>query len=89
MRFGLKISDHDIGVKIKKVNTFLTDGDKVRITVIYRGRELAHKEIGYKLMDKLISILGEGVVTEQEPQFAGRQLSIVVRSNSNAKAKNS
>jgi len=89
MRFGLKISDHDIGVKIKKVNSFLADGDKVRITVIYRGRELAHKEIGYKLMDKLISILGESIVTEQEPQFAGRQLSIVVRSNSNAKAKNS
>jgi translation initiation factor IF-3 len=89
MRFGLKISDHDIGVKIKKVNSFLADGDNVRITVIYRGRELAHREIGYKLMDKLISILGEGIVTEQEPQFAGRQLSIVVRSNSNAKAKNS
>ena len=89
MRFGLKISDHDIGVKIKKVNSFLADGDKVRITVIYRGRELAHKEIGYKLMDKLILILGESIVTEQEPQFAGRQLSIVVRSNSNAKAKNS
>ena len=87
MRFGLKISDHDIGVKLKKVNSFLADGDKVRITVIYRGRELAHKEIGYKLMDKLISILGEGIVTEQEPQFAGRQLSIVVRSNIMPKLK--
>jgi translation initiation factor IF-3 len=88
MRFGLKISDHDIGVKLKKVNSFLSDGNKVRITVIYRGRELAHKEIGYKLMDKLISLLGKDVVTEQESQFAGRQLSIVVRSN-NAKVKNS
>lgn len=89
MRFGLKISDHDIAVKLKKVNSFLTAGDKVRISVIYRGRELAHKEIGYKLLDKLTAILGEAIVKEQEPQFAGRQLSIVIRSNNNAKAKNS
>jgi translation initiation factor IF-3 len=88
MRFGLKISDHDIAVKLKKVNSFLTSGDKVRISIIYRGRELAHKEIGYKLLEKLTNILGDNIVTEQEPQFAGRQLSIVVRSNANAKAKN-
>ena len=89
MRFGLKISDHDIAVKLKKVNSFLTSGDKVRISIIYRGRELAHKEIGYKLLEKLTNILGDNIVTEQEPQFAGRQLSTVVRSNINAKAKNS
>lgn len=87
MRFGLKISDHDIGVKLKKVSSFLADGDKVRLTIIYRGRELAHKELGYKLMDKLIVELGENVVADQQPQFAGRQLSAVVRST-NAKAKN-
>lgn len=87
MRFSLKISDHDIAVKLKKVSEFLNDGDKVRISIIYRGRELAHKEIGYKLMDRLISDLGEGVVADQAPQFAGRQLSAVVRST-DAKAKN-
>jgi len=88
MRFGLKISDHDIAVKLKKVSSFLSDGDKVRLSIIYRGRELAHKELGYKLMDKLIAELGENVVADQQPQFAGRQLSAVVRST-NAKAKNS
>jgi translation initiation factor IF-3 len=87
MRFGLKISDHDIAVKLKKVNEFLSDGDKVRISIIYRGRELAHKELGYKLMDKLIEELGSNVVADQQPQFAGRQLSAVVRST-NAKVKN-
>ena len=87
MRFGLKISDHDIAVKLKKVSSFLADGDKVRLSIIYRGRELAHKELGYKLMDKLIAELGENVVADQQPQFAGRQLSAVVRST-NAKAKN-
>lgn len=87
MRFGLKISDHDIAVKLKKVSEFLSNGDKVRISIIYRGRELAHRELGYKLMDKLIAELGSNVVADQQPQFAGRQLSAVVRST-NAKAKN-
>jgi translation initiation factor IF-3 len=88
MRFGLKISDHDIAVKLKKVSSFLDEGNKVRLSIIYRGRELAHKELGYKLMDKLIAQLGEHVVADQQPQFAGRQLSAVVRSN-NAKVKKS
>jgi translation initiation factor IF-3 len=88
MRFGLKISDHDMDVKLKKVSSFLSDGDKVRLSIMYRGRELAHKELGNKLMDKIIDKLGEHVVTDQAPQFAGRQLSVVVRSN-NAKAKSS
>jgi translation initiation factor IF-3 len=88
MRFGLKIGDNDIAIKLKKVSSFLADGDKVRLSVIYRGRELAHKEIGYQLMDKLVALLGENVVADQQPQFAGRQLSVVVRST-NAKAKNS
>ncbi len=88
MRFGLKISDNDMGVKLKKITSFLDDGHKVRISVVYKGRELAHKELGNQLMQKIIGELGEGVTTDQPPQFAGRQLSAVVRSN-NAKAKKS
>lgn len=87
MRFGLKISDHDIAVKLKKVVSFLEDGDKVRISVIFRGRELAHKEIGFALMEKIINKIGDVAVVDQTPQFAGRQISAVVRSN-NAKVKN-
>lgn len=88
MRIGLKIGDHDLAVKLRKVTGFLEIGHKVKITIIYRGRELAHKELGYKLAERVISDLGEHIVVDQEPQFAGRQLSFVVRSK-NAKAKNS
>jgi translation initiation factor IF-3 len=87
MRFGLKISGHDIEVKLKKVRLFLSDGDKVRLTIIYRGREIAHKDLGYKLLDRLIAELGEGITYDQPAQLAGKQLSIVVRST-NAKVKN-
>jgi len=87
MRFGLKISDHDLGVKLRKVTDFLDTGHKVKITVFYRGRELAHKELGFKLAEKVIEKFGETVVVEQKPQLAGKQLNFVIRSNSNAKTK--
>lgn len=86
MRFGLKISEHDLGVKLKKVIDFLEAGHKVKITIFYRGRELAHKDLGFKLADKVIADFGESVVVEQAPQFAGRQLNFVIRS-SNVKTK--
>jgi translation initiation factor IF-3 len=88
MRFGLKISEHDLLVKLRKVEQFLEAGHKVKITVIYRGRELAHKELGFQLAEKVIEHLGENISVDQAPQFAGRQLNFVVRSNRHAKAKN-
>ena len=89
MRYGLKIGAHDLDVKNGKVLHFLEEGHKVRITVVYRGRELAHRDLGYKLLDRITEQLGENVVREHEPQFAGKQLSVVIRSTSNAKTKNS
>ena len=87
IRFGLKISDHDLGVKLKKTKDFIEIGHKVKITLFYRGRELAHKELGFKLADKVIEILGDSIVVDQPPQFAGKQLNFVIRSNSRAKTK--
>lgn len=89
MRFGLKISEHDLGVKLRKVTDFLEVGHKVKITVFYRGRELAHKELGFKLAEKVIASFGEKIFVDQQPQFAGKQLNFVIRSNTNAKAKDS
>lgn len=87
IRYGLKISDHDINVKGNKIAEFFEDGHKVRLTVVFRGREMTHKELGYTLLEKIINFLGENVVKEHEPVLAGKQLSTVVRSNGNAKTK--
>lgn len=88
MRFGLKIGDHDLDVKMKKVTGFLEAGHKVKITLFFRGRELAHKDIGFKLADRVINdIFGDTIAVDQQPQLNGKQLSFVIRSN-NAKAKN-
>ena len=80
MRFGLKIGGGDLDVKLRKVRGFLADGHNVRLQVVYKGREMAHKEIGYELMDKIIELLSEESVVEQKPQMAGRNLSVVIRS---------
>lgn len=85
MRFGLKISDHDLGVKFKKVTGFLEAGHKVKITIRYRGRELAHKDMGFKLADKVIDSYGDTVVVDQKPQMAGKQLHFVLRGSASAK----
>jgi len=88
MRFGLKIGDHDLGVKCRKIEGFLEAGHKVKITVFYRGRELAHKELGFQLADKVIASFGDTIAVDQQPQLSGKQLNFVIRSNNNAKIKN-
>ena len=80
MRFGLKIGSGDLDVKLRKVRGFLADGHKVRLQVVYKGREMAHKEIGYELIERIISLLEDEAIVEQKPQMAGRNLSVVIRS---------
>jgi len=95
MRLGLKIGEHDLVTKLGKVEKFLIVGHKVKITVFFRGRELAHKDIGFKLADNIIARLSgddednQLIAVDQQPQLAGKQLSFVIRSNPNAKVKDS
>lgn len=79
MRFGLKIGDHDLAVKMKKVTGFLEAGHKVKITLFFRGRELAHKDIGFKLADRVIQDFGDAIAVDQNPQLTGKQLTFVIR----------
>lgn len=80
MRLGLKIGTNDLDIKLRKIRGFLTAGHKVRIQIFYRGREMAHKELGYEMIDRIMALLEEDAILEQKPQMAGRNLSIVVRS---------
>jgi len=85
MRFGLKIGDHDLGVKLRKVTEFLEAGHKVKIVVFYRGREMAHKDVGFKLAARVIDGFGDTIIVDQQPQLAGKQLSFVIRKNPTSK----
>jgi len=89
MRVGLKISAHDLEVKANKVEKFLEQGHKVKYTLRYRGRELAHKDLGFTLAQRIIDSYGDTVTVDSKPQFAGKQLNFVIRRSNSAKAKNS
>jgi translation initiation factor IF-3 len=80
MRFGLKIGAGDLEIKLRKIRSFLAAGHKVRIQIFYRGREMAHKELGFEMIDRIVALLEDEAILEQKPQMAGRNLSIVVRS---------
>lgn len=80
IRLGLKIATNDLSIKMRKISEFLEEGHKVKVLVVFKGREMAHQEIGYEMMNKIINLLPETAVVEQEPQLAGRNLSIVIRS---------
>lgn len=80
MRLGLKIGSNDLEIKLRKIRKFLVDGHKVKIMIFFRGREMAHKELGYDLINQIIAKLEDDAVVEQKPQMAGRNLSITVRS---------
>jgi len=80
MRLGLKIGSNDLEIKLRKIRGFLEDGHKVKILLVFRGREMAHRDLGYEMIDKIIALLEDVAILEQKPQMAGRNLSIVVRS---------
>lgn len=80
MRFGLKIGSNDLKIKLRKIRAFLSEGHKVKILIFFRGREIAHKNLGYDLIDKMMEQLKDEATLEQKPTMAGRNLSIVIRS---------
>jgi translation initiation factor IF-3 len=68
----------DYQVKLRNIQRFLADGDKAKITVRFRGREMAHPELGYQLMERIIKDLAEDGILEQRPKFEGRQMVMVI-----------
>ncbi len=80
MRLGLKIGSNDLEIKLRKIREFLEDGHKVKIVLFFRGREIAHQELGFEMMGRIILQLENEAILEQKPQMNGRNLSIVIRS---------
>lgn len=74
IRFSPKIDVHDFEVKAKNAIKFLGGGDKVKVTVRFRGREMAHTQIGLELLRKFAETCGEVATVEKEPKLEGRQM---------------
>jgi translation initiation factor IF-3 len=73
-----KIEEHDMGFKLRNAKRFLEDGDKVKISVIFRGREIAHTDRGFRILTLMAEALAEVGNIEQNPKLEGRNLSMIV-----------
>ncbi|MEY3029596.1 MAG: hypothetical protein RL198_993 [Actinomycetota bacterium] len=78
VRFGLKIDDHDFGTKLSQVRRFLQAGDKVRVMVVFRGREQSRPEMGVKLLQRLSEEVVEFGTVESTPSIDGRNMVMVI-----------
>jgi len=72
------IDDHDYDVKMKAMKGFFEEGNKVKITLRFRGREMAHQDLGLKVLERVKSDVGDLAKVEQEPNFEGRQVVMVL-----------
>ncbi|MCA3218139.1 MAG: translation initiation factor IF-3 [Burkholderiales bacterium] len=74
IKFRPATDDHDYDTKVRKLREFLDEGDKAKVTLRFRGREMAHQDLGMKLLERVRSDLEETAQVEQMPRLEGRQM---------------
>src|SRR5258706_8980291 len=79
-----RTDQHDLDFKLKNARRFLMEGDKVKVTVMYRGREMVHREIGRKQLDRVVGLIGAIAAVENPPRMEGRFLSMILAPNREA-----
>jgi len=87
MRLRPKIDEHDLSIKLAKARDFLEDGDKVQFTMLFRGREMAHRDLGMKTMHDICDILADCAKVESPAKMMGRRMTMVLSPDRGAKAK--
>ena len=75
------VGDHDYGVKLRHLMEFLADGHRVKVALFFRGREHAHKELGFELMNRVLADVREIGIVEQAPKLMGRNIQMVLNPN--------
>jgi translation initiation factor IF-3 len=77
VKFRPGTDEGDYQVKLRNLNRFINDGDKAKVTIRFRGREMRHQELGAKLLDRIEADLSEIATVEQRPKMEGRQMVMV------------
>ena len=88
IRLGLKIGEHDLQVKLARATKFLEQGHKVKISLLFRGREITRPELGRAILDRVMEQISAVAEQEQAPQLSGRDLNMIVGPKKDAKAQN-
>ena len=78
VKLGPKTDTHDFDFKAKHVRRFLGEGNKAKVTVRFKGREMAHTELGWKMLSKMTEIMSDMAVVESHPRMEGRMLSMIL-----------
>ncbi|SHE32502.1 bacterial translation initiation factor 3 (bIF-3) [Desulforamulus putei DSM 12395] len=73
-----RIEDHDYTVKAKNAERFLKDGDKVKVTIMFRGREIVHTDLGKNLLDRLAEDLKDLCIVERQPKLEGKNMIMIL-----------
>jgi translation initiation factor IF-3 len=81
VRLSASIEEHDMGVKARNADKFLKGGDKVKVSIRFRGREMAHREIGFQVMENFNSMLTADYVIERKPKVEGRSMIMILAPN--------
>ncbi len=89
IKFRPKVDEHDYQFKKKHIERFLADGDKVKATIFFRGREMAHPEIGRRILERLIADLGEQALVESAPRQEGNQMHTILAQRADKSRKQS
>ena len=76
-----KTEEHDYEFKVRNVRRFLEDGNKAKVTIMFRGREITHKELGSAILDDVVKDLKDVAVVEQMPRMEGRQMFMIIAPN--------
>ncbi|MFC1914032.1 translation initiation factor IF-3 [Chloroflexota bacterium] len=87
VRMRPKIGEHDFEAKARTVRKLLADGDKVKVTILFRGREITHPELGRRLLQRMSEEMNETATVERQPAMEGRQLHIILAPVSVQKTK--
>ena len=85
IKFRPKVDEHDYQFKKKHIERFLEDGDKVKATIFFRGREMAHPEIGRRILERLVEELAEVAIAESMPRLEGNQMHTILSQKAGAK----
>ena len=78
VKMGPKTEKHDFESKLKHVRRFLEEGHKAKVTVRFKGREMAHTELGWKMLQRMVEAVSDIAVTENNPRMEGRMLHIML-----------
>ncbi|MCD6358591.1 MAG: translation initiation factor IF-3 [Dehalococcoidia bacterium] len=87
VRLRIKIGEHDLQFKIRMIKKFLDEGDRVKVSVIFRGREITHPDIGWQLLQKVLDALKDDAKVDRKAVMEGRNMNVILSNSAKRNTK--